>query len=343
MTMSKFGIDVSDNQGKIIWPEAAAGGVQFAILRTVRGSGKADYQFEANYAGCRSAGVLIGGYKYGYATNAQMGRREAEQVIDLVGGRLMDLPIWYDTEDKCQRALPKGELADTINAFLDTIRAAGYRTGVYCNLDWYKNVLPVSKINTDDWWIARYGANNGCAEERFKPSIASMSGWQYTSRGRVPGVNGNVDCNILYRDYAGTGSGSTDMVIPSGGLKYSDTVESFQFAANCDGYRDASGNPLTMDGLKGGKTDYVTGQIVLKAGLYAVGWYRVGSEGVMVNWLQIRLNELIGDRIIALIGHLLTEDGRFGNDTRLVVGLWQEMHGLKVDYICGPATITSLL
>ena len=341
--MSKFGIDVSDNQGMINWPEAAAGGVQFAILRTVRGSGKTDYQFEANYAGCQAAGIPVGGYKYSYATTVAEAQREAEQVVALFAGRQMDLPIWFDMEDKCQRGLSRGRLADMANAFMSVISAAGYRTGVYCNLDWYKNVLPVSQINTDDWWIARYGANNGRAEERFKPSVANMSGWQYTSRGRVPGISGNVDCNILYLDYTGAGSGSTDMVIPSGGLKYSDTVESFQFAANCDGYRDQNGKPLVVDGLKGSKTDYVTGQIVLKAGPYAGGWYRVGSEGVMVNWVQIRLNELIGDRIIALIGHLLTEDGRFGNDTRLAVGLWQELNGLKVDYICGPATITSLL
>lgn len=341
--MSRYGIDVSDNQDKINWPEAAAGGVEFAILRTVRGSGKADYQFDANYAGCQAARIKRGGYKYSYATSVQAAIKEARQVIALLAGRPMELSIWFDMEDVCQRGLPKQLLADIANAFMDEIRAAGYRTGVYCNLDWYKNVLPVSSINTDDWWIARYGSNNGRAEERFKPSIVSMSGWQYTSRGRVPGISGNVDCNILYRDYTGAGSGSTDMVIPSGGLKYSDIVESFQFAANCDGYRDASGNPLVVDGFKGSKTDYVAGQVILKSGPYAGVWYSVGTEGVVVNFVQIRLNELIGDRIIALIGHLLTEDGRFGNDTRLIVGLWQELHGLKVDYICGPKTVKSLL
>ena len=63
----------------------------------------------------------------------------------------------------------------------------------------------------------------------------------------------------------------------------------------------------------------------------------------MVNWIQIRMNELIGDQIIDLLGHLMTEDGRFGNDTRLAVGLWQEIQNLKVDYICGSETITRLL
>ena len=341
--MSKFGIDVSDNQGKIIWPEAAAGGVQFAILRTVRGSGKTDYQFEANYAGCQAAGIPVGGYKYSYATTVAEAQREAEQVVALFAGRQMDLPIWFDMEDKRQRRLSRGRLADMANAFMSVISAEGYRTGVYCNLDWYKNVLPISQINTDDWWIARYGSNNGRAEERFKPSVTGMSGWQYTSRGHVQGISGNVDCNILYRDYAGTGSGSTDMVIPSGGIPYNGDVESLQQALNFDGVTDATKNRLDEDGKLGPATKAAINRVVLKAGPYAGGWYKVGSEGVVVNWVQIRLNELIGDRIIALIGHLLTEDGRFGNDTRLVVGLWQELHGLKVDYICGPATITSLL
>lgn len=341
--MSKFGIDVSDNQGRINWPETAAGGVQFAILRTVRGAGKADYQFEANYAGCQAAKIKRGGYKYSYATSVQAAIKEARQVIELLAGRPMELPIWFDMEDTCQRGLPAVVLADIANEFMNEIWVSGYRTGVYCNLDWYKNVLPINQIHADDWWIARYGSNNGRAEERFKPSITSMSGWQYTSRGHVPGISGNVDCNILYRDYAGTGSGSTDMVIPSGGIPYSGDVLSLQQALNYDGVTDAAGKRLKEDGKLGSATKAAIAKVVLKAGPYSGGWYKVGAEGVLVNWIQIRLNELIGDRIIALIGHLLTEDGRFGNDTRLIVGLWQELHGLKMDNICGPETIKSLL
>ena len=51
------GIDVSDNQGKIDWKKVKAAGCDFAILRSVRRSGKADYQFSANVAGCQENGI----------------------------------------------------------------------------------------------------------------------------------------------------------------------------------------------------------------------------------------------------------------------------------------------
>ena len=53
------GIDVSDNQGVIDWGKVAAAGVQFAILRSVIRSGKADGRFAANLEGCRQHGILV--------------------------------------------------------------------------------------------------------------------------------------------------------------------------------------------------------------------------------------------------------------------------------------------
>ena len=57
------GIDVSDNQGVIDWGKVAVAGVQFAILRSVRRSGKADYQFASNLEGCRQHGIPVAVYK----------------------------------------------------------------------------------------------------------------------------------------------------------------------------------------------------------------------------------------------------------------------------------------
>lgn len=122
-------------------------------------------------------------------------------------------------------------------------------------------------------------------------------------------------------------------------------VRSLQEALNADGIRDRNGKPLKVDGIKGGMTDSTVEKILLKAGLFDTsrGRYGVGSTGQTVKWLQMRLNTVIGDRIVELLEKPLEPDGRLGADTRMAVGLFQEMRGLKSDYIAGAKTVTELL
>lgn len=196
----KLGIDVSDNQGVIDWLKVKGAGVTFAILRSVRGSLKPDYRFEDNYAGCCKNGIKTGVYKYSYATTVSKAVEEAKAVLKLLNGRKLDYPVYFDMEDKCQRSLGKAALTAIANAFLNTIREGGYLAEIYCNLDWYQNILDVKAIQTDGYWLARYGMNNGLAEERYRPGIGE-SGWQYTSRGTVDGISGHVDMNYMYKEY----------------------------------------------------------------------------------------------------------------------------------------------
>lgn len=74
------GIDVSSNQGKPDWPKVAKSGIKFAILRIHQKAG-VDSSFEYNYKGCKSSGILIGGYKYSYALTPAQAIDEAEDVI----------------------------------------------------------------------------------------------------------------------------------------------------------------------------------------------------------------------------------------------------------------------
>ena len=197
------GIDVSDNQGTIEWSQVRQSGIQFAILRSVRGSGKADYQFENNLAGCRNNGIAAGVYKYSYATTIADAIREAREVITLLNGRKLECKVWFDMEDNCQRILSKAALTEIAGAFRDVIVNAGYEFGIYCNQDWYNNVLDVEELCKicSNWWIARYGTNNGQAQDKYRPSVHNMTGWQYTSCGKVSGISGNVDMDEYYEDF----------------------------------------------------------------------------------------------------------------------------------------------
>lgn len=192
------GIDVSSYQGKPDWPKVSNSGVKFAILRIHQKSG-VDTSFEHNYKGCKSNGILIGGYKYSYALTPAQAIDEAENVISVLGGRGLDFPIFYDLEWSQQRSLGKQAIENVAIAFLTRIKKAGYKVGIYCNLDWYNNVL-TDVLKKYDCWIARYPASdNGSVQERLRPNVGVC--WQYSSKGKVSGINGNVDMNVFYKDY----------------------------------------------------------------------------------------------------------------------------------------------
>lgn len=192
------GIDVSSYQNKPNWAKVAKAGIKFAILRVHQKIG-IDGSFEYNYKGCKSNGILIGGYKYSYALTPAQAIDEAEDVIATLSGRGLDFPVFYDLEWSNQRKLGKQAIENIAVAFLTRIKKAGYKVGIYCNLDWYNNVLS-DALKQYDCWIARYPANdNGSVQERLRPPVGV--GWQYSSKGNVDGINGNVDMNVFYKDY----------------------------------------------------------------------------------------------------------------------------------------------
>lgn len=192
------GIDVSSFQGKPDWTKVKNSGIKFAILRIHQRSG-IDTSFEHNYKGCKSNGILIGGYKYSYALTPAQAIDEAEDVLSVLCGRGLDFPVFYDLEWAQQRSFGKQAIENIAVAFLTRIKKAGYKVGIYCNLDWYNNVLS-DALKQYDCWIARYPASdNGSVQERLRPNVGV--GWQYSSKGKVNGINGNVDMNVFYTDY----------------------------------------------------------------------------------------------------------------------------------------------
>lgn len=110
--------------------------------------------------------------------------------------------MFYDLEWKEQRVLSKQTIEKIAKAFLSKIAKAGYMVGIYCNADWYQNVL-TTDLKKYDCWVARYpSSDNGGIQERLRPDFGI--GWQYSSKGHVDGVNGNVDMNVFYKNYKKT-------------------------------------------------------------------------------------------------------------------------------------------
>ena len=196
--MELRGIDVSAYNTVTNYQEVAKEGIRVAILRITEGGNAVDPTFERNDKGFREAGIKTGVYKYSYALNASQAQEEARKVLGVLKGRTLDFPVFYDMEWSQQRILSKGELTDIVKAFREVIVEGGYSFGIYCNLDWYRNVLD-TKALPYDYWLAAYPYNDrGVIVESLRPSVGV--GWQYSSKGQIRGIYGYVDLDVFYND-----------------------------------------------------------------------------------------------------------------------------------------------
>ena len=195
--MEKLLIDVSEHNGTIDW-ETAKNHIAGAIIRCGYGMDMAkqdDKQWARNVAECERLGIPYGVYLYSYATNTDRAKSEAQHVLRLIKGRKLAYPVYFDIEE------PGTESAAVAcaKAFGDIIEAAGYWCGVYYNKDWHNRVIK-GQLDRFVRWGAGYGSNDGKQHASYKPNFGEDI-WQYSSKGSIPGVSGNVDVNICYRDY----------------------------------------------------------------------------------------------------------------------------------------------
>ena len=209
--MERFLIDVSEHQGVIDW-EQVKDHIDGVILRCGYGmdiASQDDKQWDRNVAECERLGIPYGVYIYSYATNTDRAKSEAQHVLRLIQGHKLSYPVYFDIEEPGT----EGSAVANAIAFGDIIEAAGYWCGVYYNRNWHNNVIK-GQLDRFTRWGAGYGTNNGQKQDNYKPGFGEDI-WQYSSKGSVPGVSGNVDVNVCYRDFpAEIGGGSTPAPAP---------------------------------------------------------------------------------------------------------------------------------
>ena len=200
------GVDVSSFQGEIDWQQVKDSGMEFAMIRVgFRGYGTAgnmmpDKYFEQNLAGAKAAGLKVGVYFFSQAVNMEEAREEAQYVLDALGGTQLEYPIVFDWE-----RITNGDAARTdglsgkavtlcAKAFCDTVAAAGYTPAVYFNQTLGYLSLELEELDEYAFWLASYNSKPGFHYH--------FDLWQYTSKGRVPGIQGDVDLNLSFRDFS---------------------------------------------------------------------------------------------------------------------------------------------
>ena len=281
------GIDVSEHNGTINWQSVKDAGIDFAILRVGfagdTNGGRLDNYFRRNVSECERLGIPYGVYLYSYARNEDDAQAEARLMLSALKGHSPTLPVYYDLEEQKTNAdgSPKwtpfndpSKLASIAKTFCGQIAAAGYKPGIYANVNWFKNYLTDPCFLSSGWsiWTAQYwygGRYDECLG--LTPDApAKYDCWQYSARGSVPGVSGDVDVSYWFGDGFGDHWEETDegkYYVSSNGQAYK-------------GWKLISGLWYWFDPAKGGAM--ATGPAEVEG-----TWYVFSSSGSLSNgWVR---------------------------------------------------------
>ena len=189
------GIDVSKWQGVIDFNAVKKSGIEFVIIRAGFGKEKSqkDPYFDVNYEAANKVGLKVGAYWYSYAETIEEAKKEASACLFVLDGKHMDLPVYFDVEERRQFDKGRNFVDSIITVFCTIIGDAGYIPGIYTSTSPLQSFVSESVRSKYTVWVAQY--NTRCTYD------GEYGIWQYSSKGSVPGIKGNVDMNICYKDF----------------------------------------------------------------------------------------------------------------------------------------------
>lgn len=192
------GIDVSRHQGDIDW-DSVNPHIDFSMIRAGFGKNNIDAKARRNVSECERLGIPYGLYWFSYALHPEMAKKEAEYLIEFIGEHKPEYPIVYDFEyDTVTHATKNGVsinrsfVLDCTEEFCRTLEEHGFYAMFYTNQDYYQRYYQASKVAEKyDMWYARYSQSAG----------RKVTLWQYSDKGKLPGISGHVDLDKTERDY----------------------------------------------------------------------------------------------------------------------------------------------
>lgn len=153
------GVDLSTHNKNVDYKALKDSGVEFAILRIGYGkdAGQRDEMFDEHYRGCKEVGIKVGAYHYSYCNKMENAIKEAENCLRYLDGVELDLPVFYDLEDKTLLN-SRIDITEIGIIFCNKIKNAGYDAGVYASLNWFNNYIsPYALLNENiNIWVAQW-------------------------------------------------------------------------------------------------------------------------------------------------------------------------------------------
>ena len=189
------GIDVSKYQKNVDYDKVKKSGIDFVIIRAGYGKyiSQKDSEFEKHYKNAKAAGLKVGAYWYSYASTVDEAKQEAKICLQAIKGKTFEYPIYFDLEEQDQFAKGKSFCDSIVKAFCNELEKAGYWAGLYISRSPLQTHISSDVAKRYALWIAEY--DDKCNYN------GDYGIWQYSSKGKVAGVSGNVDCDYCYIDY----------------------------------------------------------------------------------------------------------------------------------------------
>lgn len=193
----RTGIDISEYQQEVDWNKVRAAGIEFVFIRiggrgTTEGGLYADSMTKTHYDGAKEAGLQVGMYFYSQAITTEEAKEEADFVLSLLTGYALDLPLVYDWEwggeDSRTTGMEKELLTEITETFCETVSDAGISPMIYFNESQGLDQLDLERLKSYPFWLALY---DGTMDFPY-----AVDYWQYTPKGQVDGIEGDVDLNI---------------------------------------------------------------------------------------------------------------------------------------------------
>ncbi len=316
------GIDVSHYQGSINW-EKVKPQIDFAILRMGLGddiTSQDDKQFERNYTECVRLGIPFAVYFFSYAVNKAKVAKEIAHIKRLLNSKKINAPVYIDVENTRGldwRKISNAELLGIMQEFNAQLAALGYKMGIYSSRSAFWN-----EKMTDKWydniskWVAEYG-------DKVNNFNRTYDIWQHTSKGRIDGISGNVDMNIMYNSiFTAEQPKPAPTPKPTPAPKPSNknaAVKEWQTAAIADGFKFPK---YGADGVWGAECESVAKAAVCKKRL---------------TYTNRNLTKIVQRKVG------VKADGMFGKDTDRAVRNYQKANGLAVDGCVGINTWKKIL
>lgn len=194
------GIDVSSYQKVVDWEAVADSGIEFAMVRVgYRGWGSGelveDECFYDHIQGAQAAGLKVGVYFFSQALTTEEAVEEAEYTLEQIKDYEISCPVVFDWEEVDQPEARTNEmnmllLTSCAQAFCERIEQEGYEAGVYFNQIYGYQQLNLASLKEYVFWLAEY--------DEYPSFAYNFQMWQYTDKGKIPGIDGDVDMNIMF-------------------------------------------------------------------------------------------------------------------------------------------------
>ena len=187
------GIDVSYYQETINWRRVRKAGVLFAFIRVSDGITFADPMFLKNWVNAKRVGVLRGAYQYFRPEDSATA--QADLMIASIKSDRGELPPVLDVETDGGKS--PAQIARQIRIWIERVRTKlGVEPIIYAGPEFWRDRVGGADFTTQALWVAHY--TKSCPT--VPPPWTAWTFWQYTDRGKVPGIDGPVDLDV----FAGT-------------------------------------------------------------------------------------------------------------------------------------------